>query len=235
MIRLAIYYTPAPRSPLATAAAAWLGRDVMGGAVLPRPVVAGLAETRLEEIVSDPFHYAFHGTIKPPFRLGPAVTIEDVAKRLKGFAAMQKPFTLPPLELSFMYDFFCLRPVRPCPQLQSLAAETVRHFDDFRQPPSPEELAKRRKADLTPQQENMLGTWGYPYVMDEFRFHLTLTGKVGDEGEKAILRRELQERFPQRILGDIPFDGLTLFIETDGRPMRLVDFFPFGRRERLLP
>lgn len=226
MIRLAIYYSPDPQSPLARAAAGWLGRDI-GEAVLPRPVVPGLAEARLIEIIDAPFHYAFHGTIKPPFRLVPGVTVEEVAKRLKDFAAGRKPCILPPLELSCMHDFFCLRPSQPCPQLNTLAAQAVQCFDDFRQRPSPEELAKRRKAGLTPQQENMLLTWGYPYVMDEFRFHLTLTGKVRDEREKEILRRELHKRFPERILHDLPFAGLSLFLETGGTPMRFVDFFPF--------
>jgi hypothetical protein len=227
MMRLAIYYSPEPQSPLAMAAAAWLGRDIHGGA-LPPPVVAGLSETLLAEIVSAPFHYAFHATIKPPFRLVTGATPEDVGQRLEIFAAGQKPFTLPPLELSYMHDFFCLRPTGPCPRLQSLAAATVRHFDHYRRAPSPAELAKRRKGDLTPQQEEMLLTWGYPYIMDEFRFHLTLTGKVRDEREKEILRRQLQQRFPARMLRDLPFAGLSLFCERDGQPMRFGNFFPFS-------
>ena len=75
----------------------------------------------------------------------------------------------------------------------------------------------------------MLLTWGYPYVMDEFRFHLTLTGKVLDDREKETLRHELRERFPEPMLHGISFSGLSLFIEVDGRPMRFVDYFAFSR------
>lgn len=228
MIRLAIYYSPEPESQLATAAAAWLGRDIRGEAI-SRRAVPGLTGTRLNKILSAPFHYAFHGTIKPPFRLAPGVTIEEVAQRLESFAAGWQPFSLPPLTLSYMHDFFCLLPAEPSPHLHVLAARAVEDFDDFRHPPSQEEIAKRRQAGLTPLQEKMLLTWGYPYVMDEFRFHLTLTGKVMDDREKEIIHRELQERFPERMLRDISFIGLSLFIEIDGGLMRIVDYFAFGR------
>ena len=228
MIRLAIYYSPEPESPLATAAAAWLGRDIRGEEI-SRPAVPGLSETRLREILRAPFHYAFHGTIKPPFRLAPGVTIDEVAGRLEKFTAEWQPFPLPPLTVSSMHDFFCLRPTEPSSHLHILAARAVKDFDDFRQPASPAELAKRRKAGLTPSQENMLLVWGYPYVMDEFRFHLTLTGNVVDVREKKILRRTLQTRFPERMLKDLPFTGLSLFLEMDGKPMRLIDFFAFSR------
>lgn len=228
MIRLAIYYSPQPESPLAAAANAWLGRNSRGN-MIPRATVPGLSEIRQNEILSAPFHYAFHGTIKPPFRLAPGATIEEVARRLESFAAGWKQFPLPPLTLASMHNFFCLRPAEPSPQLNILAARATEDFDDFRNPPSKEELDKRRKADLTPLQEKMLLTWGYPYVMDEFRFHLTLTGKIVDEREKETLHRELQERFPESILRDIPFSGLSLFIEMDGKPMLLRDYFAFSR------
>jgi Protein of unknown function (DUF1045) len=228
MIRLAIYYSPQPESPLAAAANTWLGRNIRGEAIA-RPTVLGLSEARLNEILSAPFHYAFHGTIKPPFRLAPGATIEEVARRLESFAAGWKQFLLPPLTLTSMHDFFCLRPAAPSPQLHTLAARATEDFDVFRHPPSKEELDKRRKVGLTALQEKMLLTWGYPYVMDEFRFHLTLTGNVVENREKEALHRELQERFPESILRDIPFSGLSLFIEMDGKPMLQKDYFAFSR------
>ena len=42
MQRFAIYFTPAPETPLAQAAAAWLGRDIWGAARLPLPSVPGI-------------------------------------------------------------------------------------------------------------------------------------------------------------------------------------------------
>ena len=34
------------------------------------------------------------------------------------------------------------------------------------------------KSGLTDRQEALLTQWGYPYVMEEFRFHITLTGAL---------------------------------------------------------
>ena len=59
-----------------------------------------------------------------------------------------------------------------------MAAEVVRGLDTFRAPPAEADLARRRQANLTPAQEANLSQWGYPYVMEAFRFHVTLTGKL---------------------------------------------------------
>ena len=33
----------------------------------------------------------------------------------------------------------------------------------------------------------MLGRWGYPYVLEEFRFHLTLSGSLGPAEVDAVM------------------------------------------------
>jgi Protein of unknown function (DUF1045) len=43
---------------------------------------------------------------------------------------------------------------------------------------TPAEIARRRPETLTPRQRALLDVWGYPYVMEEFQFHLTLTGPL---------------------------------------------------------
>ena len=40
---------------------------------------------------------------------------------------------------------------------------------------------------LTPSQVEHLDRWGYPYVMEEFRFHMTLTGRLAAERREPIL------------------------------------------------
>jgi len=126
IIRLAIYYTPAPDSDLAQTAAAWLGRDNTIGSFLGQPKLSLIAEDRLREITTTPFHYGFHATIKPPFQLVPDVTIEHVEERLEDFAAQYEKFILPPLELQYMHDFFCLRLSGLCPQLHILPVRPLR-------------------------------------------------------------------------------------------------------------
>jgi len=228
MQRLAIYYTPHPDSEIALAASAWLGRDVYGKKSLEPVAVDGLSAIRRLELVSAPRHYGFHATIKPPFQLLEQKSVQYLKRRLHQFADGWHGFVLPPLKVSFMHDFFCLRPSGPCPPLAKLAAEAMRFFDDFVKPPSKGELERRRQAGLSPRQELLLQTWGYPYVLEEFQFHLTLTDKVIDEREKRLLEKELQKRFNPGICQDVRLDSLCLFMEEDRAPMRLIEVFPLG-------
>jgi len=222
MIRLALYYVPDPASPLALAAASWLGRDERSGNFLGQPAIPSLTGARLREMTRAPFHYGFHGTIKPPFQLAPGISRERVMKQLEEFAAGQKKFALPPLELGCMDNFFCLRPKVKCQELNTLAERAVRDFDHFRKPPSAEELQRRRGAGLSAGQEAMLTAWGYPYVMEEFRFHLTLTGRICDPLERSILKEELNQRFPSQLLDTLLFDSICLMVEIDHAPLVLV-------------
>ncbi len=228
MQRLAIYYTPDPDSEIALAASIWLGRDVYGQKSSELVVVDGLSTIRRLELVSAPYHYGFHATIKPPFQLLEEKSVQYLKLRLQQFADGWRGLVLPSLEVSFMHDFFCLRPSVSCPSLVNLAAEAMYFFKDLGKPLSKDELERRRQAVLSPRQELLLNTWGYPYVFEEFRFHLTLTGKVEDEGERILLEKELQKRFHPGICQDVSLDRLCLFMEEDRAPMRLIETFSLG-------
>ncbi len=228
MQRLAIYYTPRPYSEIALTASIWLGRDVYGKKSSEPVVVDGFLATRRLELVSAPCHYGFHATIKPPFQLLEQKSVQYLKRRLHQFADGWHSFVLPPLEVSFMHDFFCLRPSGSCPLLAKLAADAMHFFDDYAKPLSKSEFERRRQTALSPRQELLLQTWGYPYVFEEFRFHLTLTGKVTDKEEKNILEKELQKRFHPGLCQDVSLDSLCLFMEEDRAPMRLIEEVPLG-------
>jgi len=174
--RFAIYYTPAP-GPLADFGAAWLGWDMTTGAPCPHPHVAGLP-LPVDEITATPRKYGLHGTIKPPFRLADGATAGALDAALATFCAARAPVHLAGLELARLGSFLALCPLGDTDPLRALAADTVRSFDGFRTPPDPDEIARRRAAGLSPAQDALLLEWGYPYVMEEFRFHITLSGKL---------------------------------------------------------
>jgi len=88
---------------------------------------------------------------------------------------------------SELNGFVALRAKKKSEALDTLAADCVRDFDHFRKPPTAAELAKRNAANLTDIQMQMLERWGYSYVMDEFRFHMTLTDGLADEERKVVL------------------------------------------------
>jgi len=178
-VRAAIYWAPEVGDPLHAAGSAWLGRDAETGAALPLP------EGR-SEIVREAAGYGLHATLKPPFRLahGWHEFMEDAA----AWAARQAPFALPPLAIADLKGFLALREQAPCPALHALADAAVTDLDAHRAPPSEEELARRRRAGLSARQEAHLRDWGYPYVLDEWRFHVTLSRRLDAAERLAVLK-----------------------------------------------
>ncbi len=103
-------------------------------------------------------------------------------------------------------------------------------FDAYRAPPDAAELAKRHAAGLTPRQAELLARWGYPYVLDEFRFHLTLTGSIADATERTRVAGLLQPLVAPLLGQPMPVRELCLFHQPDrATPFRLIQRIPFGR------
>lgn len=174
--RYAIYYT-APPGPLADFGAAWLGWDIATGLQVRHPLIHGLKED-IAALTETPRKYGFHGTVKPPFYLAEGFTEQDLSTAARRLCKRQLSLTLQGLELSPLGRFLALTVTGDTSGLENLAANIVQGLDEFRAPASEQELARRRKANLTEAQELNLQQWGYPYVMQDFRFHLTLTGKL---------------------------------------------------------
>lgn len=189
--RYAIYFAPAEGSELERVCASILGRCARTGKILKQPELPGLNPSRLAELTASPRHYGLHGTLKPPFFLAAGKTEEQLLQAAKDLAADCSAFTLPPLSLQTIGSFLALTPTAPCPELEALARTCVTALDEFRSPAQPDELARRRSKGLTENQDRLLLRWGYPYVLEEFRFHLTLTGSIRDVEERGRVRAAL--------------------------------------------
>lgn len=166
-----------PDGDLFAAGSAWLGWDSEVGTALAHPKVSGLPATP-EDLTATPRKYGFHGTIKPPFALVAGMTVDMLDAAARTFCETRAPVVIPALEVRRLGGFIAIIPAEPSDALAELAAATVQALDPFRAPASEGELARRRKAGLTERQEALLQQWGYPYVLEEFRFHLTLTGRA---------------------------------------------------------
>lgn len=215
MKRYAIYYAP-EAGLFAERAAEWLGWDAATGAqvaqpdlrILPRPVSVLTAEPR---------KYGFHGTLKPPFRLAAGKTPETLMAGVAALAARLPACETEGLALTRLGRFLALCPTGDTTGLATLAAEVVRRLDSFRAPLTEDEIARRRPERLTPRQRELLDLWGYPYVMEEFRFHLTLTGGL-EPWEMATVETALTERFAPVQPAPFRVNDLCLFGEAqDGR------------------
>lgn len=208
--RYAVYYAPAP-GPLAEACAAWLGWDAARGTEVRHPELPGLLRA-ISEITATPRKYGFHGTLKPPFV--PTDTVEALQADLAALAERRAPVTLAGLKLDRLGSFLALIPEGDTSALADLAAACVRDLDAHRAPPSEAELARRQKNRLSARQQEHLAQWGYPYVLEDFRFHLTLSGRLpGDEAEQtlATLRPWLNPLLPRPLV----IDALCLFGEDE--------------------
>ncbi|MFI2770263.1 DUF1045 domain-containing protein [Sulfitobacter sp. M22386] len=191
---------------MAEAGAAWLGWDLARGRAVAHPEVAGLDVAALTET---PRKYGLHATVKPPFVLAEGTSADGLLAKFKTLCTRLAPVTLDGLALTQLGRFLALTPEGDTAALNTMAAEVVRGLDTFRAPPTEADLARRRQANLTPVQEANLSQWGYPYVMEAFRFHITLTGKLpkGDLPQvTAALAPYITPHLPQPFV----LDSLTL-------------------------
>lgn len=182
-IRYAIYLVPS--GPLADFGAVWLGWDLDQGRAVPHPAITGLPRP-LAPLTAQARPYGFHATVKPPFQLAVGETPGSLAQATATLAARLHPVRAEGLALTALDGFLALMPTGDTTALDAMAVRVVADLDAFRAPAPPEELARRRAAGLTPAQEAHLLQWGYPYVMDQFRCHFTLTGRVTPPEAAAI-------------------------------------------------
>lgn len=187
--RFAIYFVP-PEGPLADFGASWLGWDILRGSESVQFDLPGL-----HDITMTPRKYGFHGTLKPPFRLKDGQTMGRLETAVAELAASLAPAVCDGLALTRLGRFLALTPRGNTDSLSRVAAACVRDLDGFRAPATEAELARRRKAGLSPRQEALLAQWGYPYVCEEFRFHMTLSGRLPEEDVQGW-KETLQDRLP---------------------------------------
>jgi putative phosphonate metabolism protein len=188
--RYAIYFAPRPGSAWWRFGSAWLGRDAVTDAPVPRPAMAALDPAVVTRLTAMPRRYGFHATLKAPFRLKPRHSARDVYVQAANLAASCATVPLPPLSLRVIDDFVALGFVPGdvrASTAHALAAQCVRGFDHLRARPTTEELARRHAAGLDAHQSRLLAQWGYPYVFDEYRFHLTLTGLASAHEQAPVV------------------------------------------------
>ncbi len=212
--RYAIYYAPPADAEWTQFATSWLGWDMETGAPVAHPAVDGIGVASVTEV---PRKYGLHATMKPPFRLRDGQTVEALYEACTTLAARHAPVSLDGLEIARLGRFLALRPVGETRALNALAAACVQELDGFRAPASEAELARRRAANLTPAQDVNLVQWGYPYVLEAFRFHITLSGKLA-KPVLAEVEAALVTHLAPKLPAPFRIDDLALMGEAeDGR------------------
>lgn len=200
--RYAIYFVPGPDTELHRFGAAVLGYDCYSGTELAYPHDLGLDRAEWEALTQEPRRYGFHATLKAPFYLSPSCTEAQLAAAVENFVALGRVVPVIAPEVRLLAGFVAIVPREPSPAVDALAADCVTIFDAYRAPMSPQERARRAASRLSAAQLANLDRWGYPYLFGEFRFHMTLTGRLDAKRRDAVLEH-MRAAFARRC-GDDP-------------------------------
>lgn len=226
--RYALYFAPAAGSAWDRFGARWLGRSAHTGASLEQPEIPGLDAARFRALTGAPRRYGFHATLKPPFRLAAGRTPDGLLRELSEIFGQIPSFGMTAMTVVVLDRFLALVPDGDPTEINRIADQCVTRFDRYREPADAAEIARRRSAGLTPREDEHLLRWGYPYVLDAFRFHMSLTGPLGSGSETAALRQAAANLIPDEPLR---FDSVTLFRESSPG----ADFLVVGRAPLVAP
>ncbi|QIP03027.1 DUF1045 domain-containing protein [Bradyrhizobium symbiodeficiens] len=214
--RYAIYFAAGSDAALSRFGAELLGYDAYTGNELPFPHDTLHVAPDWRDISADPRKYGFHATLKAPMALVSGRTEAELIAACAVFAGKARPLPVIRPVVDAISGFIAVIPAEPVDALQRLAADCVCDFDSFRAALSAEDRARRRPEKLSERQRDYLDRWGYPYVMEEFRFHMTLTGRLDAERRGPILAM-LRERFAALGIGTLAIDRIALFRQDDAK------------------
>jgi hypothetical protein len=187
--RYALYFVPPAESALYRFGASALGYDCYTGYDLESLSNDDLCPAGWSALTAEPRTYGFHATLKSPFYLNERFAEHDLVAAFTEFAARQMVVPAFSAAIGILDDFAALTPTAPVPALNALAEQCVRQFDGFRAPMGENERARRLKHHLTQRQLAYLDRWGYPYVLEDFRFHMTLSGRLSQSQYESVLAR----------------------------------------------
>jgi hypothetical protein len=212
--RVALYAAPETHDPLWAFGSRTIGYDAVTGATFSAPPPLGLTQELWDGLTAEPRRYGFHATLKAPFRLSDSHRLATLRPALRSYCETNRALAPFRLEVSAIGEFLALTPSPAPPELSPFAASVVTSFDGFRAPLSPAERERRLAARLSERQTQHLERFGYPYVLEDFRFHMSLTGKVPDASLREELRGALSEAL-RREAGNVTFglDALVLFVQ----------------------
>lgn len=214
--RYAIYYAPGSDAALSRFGADLLGYNAYDGKDTAFPREALRVAPDWHDLTIDPRKYGFHATLKAPMALAAGRTEAELMAACAAFADKARPVPVIRPVVDAISGFIAMIPAEPVEALQQLAADCVRDFDCFRAALTAEDRARRRPEKLSERQRDYLDRWGYPYVLEEFRFHMTLTGRLDAERRAPVLAM-LRDRFAGLGLDRLAIDRIALFRQEDAK------------------
>ena len=221
--RFALYFLP--QGALHRFGAGWFGWDVITGTDINQN--DRMLPLSLQQFVEKPRKYGLHATIKAPFRLKSLKDYEALIATTQQIAKRHGAFTLS-LSMTKLGRFLALTCTEGDPKpLKDLAADCVQSLDVFRAPLTEDELNKRLAAHLKENEKSNVMTWGYPYVFESYRFHITLTDKVSAKNREA-LEPYLETNLAPCIYGAVTVNAISLVGEREDGQFESIRAFPLS-------
>jgi hypothetical protein len=170
--RYAVYLSPP--DPWCELGERWLGRSAQTGAA------TRAADPRLDAWTSAPRGYGLHATLKAPLRLRAGASPAALDAAMRALALSRQPFEVSIVRRRLRgFMAWCLGPDQASQDaMAALGQAAVIGLDDLRAHPTEAELARRKPDQLNPLERQMLADWGYPYALQTFTFHMTLTSHL---------------------------------------------------------
>lgn len=212
--RYAIYYTPPRNSRLESAGIHWLGRTPLRYGQPPHDIPEGFFKQEYYKIIEAPRWYGFHGTIRAPFELAKHVTPKTFVEEIRNICASHTPFKLSGLSISCFGGFLALTPATACPELLKLHSDLIRRLDHLRPQLSRFDLKRHLDKQLSERQERLLRRFGYPFVLEEFKFHMTLTGTIEDKVRRSY-KEKMEHILNPYLTESIPINEVTVYMQPD--------------------
>jgi hypothetical protein len=214
-VRHAVYFAPAVESRWWQFGAAWLGRDDRSAEPAVATACASVPADERSAWTATPRRYGFHATLKAPMRLADGVSEADLIGRVQDLARTLSSVRLSPLALAARDGFVALVPssIQVRQAVAAIEAACVQALDDLRAPLSANELSARRSAGLDAEANAMLVRWGYPWVLQRFRMHITLTGLLTAPQRERVIAALTPQIAALDDAEPLSLDRLCVFVE----------------------
>jgi hypothetical protein len=208
--RYGVYFVPHPETPLYRFGAEVLGFDCYTGNDVDHEPDLRINRMQWSDLTREPRTYGFHATLKAPFHLAPDYVETDLVEAFWTFAAEpQRALSITP-SIELLEHFAAIVPRQASPDIDAFANICVSAFDRFRAQMTSQERARRLRHNVSARQLANIDRWGYPYVFEDFRFHMTLTGPIPPDKRPPILSF-LRARFFARCgEATLPIDHIAL-------------------------
>jgi hypothetical protein len=208
--RYAVYFVPHPETALYRFGAEVLGFDCYTGSDVEHGPDLVMSRMEWSDLTHDPRAYGFHATLKAPFPLAPDYVEADLVGAFWAFATKPRRTLSITSSVESLEHFAAIVPRQANSDLDTFANTCVSTFDQFRAQMTSQERARRLQHNFSARQIANIDRWGYAYVFEDFRFHMTLTGPIPRDRRQSILSF-LRARFSARC-GEtpIPIDHIAL-------------------------